>query len=184
MNFTRITGGRVVDPANGIDEVRDIFFGEGKIVERPPENQLPAEIIDASGLIVAPGLIDIHVHLREPGQSHKETIATGTRAAAAGGFTSVVAMPNTNPPADSPATIGWIKDKARQTAAVNVFCTGAITKGLKGEELAPIGSMAAAGIVAITDDGHCVQNHELMRRALDENAVIVAQMTPFFDTPG
>lgn len=167
MKFTRITGGRVIDPANGIDEVRDIFFGEGKILEHPPENEAPDETIDASGLIVAPGLIDLHVHLREPGQSHKETIATGTRAAAAGGFTSVVAMPNSNPPADSPATIGWIKEKARQTAVVNVFCTGAITKGLKGGELAPIGSMAAAGIVAITDDGHCVQNHELMRRALE-----------------
>jgi dihydroorotase len=105
--------------------------------------------------------------LREPGQSHKETIESGSRAAAAGGFTSIVCMPNTNPVADSPSNITWITDRARDTAHVNVFATGAITKGLKGEEMAPIGSMVQAGIVAITDDGHCVQNHELMRRATE-----------------
>ncbi len=107
------------------------------------------------------------MHLREPGQSAKETIETGARAAAAGGFTSVVCMPNTSPAADNPATIGWINERARQKACVNVFPTGAITKGLAGEELAPIGAMVQAGAVAITDDGHCVQNHELMRRAVE-----------------
>jgi dihydroorotase len=107
------------------------------------------------------------VHLREPGQSHKETIASGTRAAAAGGFTTVVAMPNTSPAADNPATIAWIKDRAAETARVNVLPTGAISKNIAGEELAPIGSLAKAGAVAITDDGHCIQNHELMRRATE-----------------
>lgn len=164
MNAMTITGGRVIDPANGIDAVGDVFVCNGRFVaEASPD----AETIDATGLVVAPGLIDLHVHLREPGQSAKETIESGTRAAAAGGFTSVVCMPNTQPAADSPATIAWINERVRQTACVNVFPTGAITKELAGEDLAPIGSMAREGIVAITDDGHCVQNHELMRRAVE-----------------
>ncbi len=159
-----IENGRVIDPASGRDEVADIFVSEGRFVADRPAD---AEVIDAKGLVVAPGLIDLHVHLREPGQAHKETIASGTAAAAAGGFTSVVCMPNTSPVADSPSTISWIREKAAETAVVNVFCTGAITRGLAGEELAPIGSMAKAGIVAITDDGHCVQSPEMMRRALE-----------------
>lgn len=165
-----IRGGRVIDPANGRDEIADLWIVDGRIARKPEPGSVPedaVEEIDARGLLVSPGLIDLHVHLREPGQSHKETIATGTAAAAAGGFTTVVAMPNTNPPVDSPATIQWLNDRVRTTARVNVFFTGAITKGLRGEELAPIGSMAKAGIVAITDDGHCVQNHEVMRRALE-----------------
>jgi dihydroorotase len=125
------------------------------------------DIIDATGLVVCPGLIDIHVHLREPGQSAKETIATGTRAAAAGGFASLVCMPNTSPLVDNPSVVAWIHEKASDEACVNVFPAGAITKNIAGEELAPIGSMRKAGIVALTDDGHCVQNHELMRRALE-----------------
>lgn len=163
---TRITGGRIIDPVCGRDETGDLLILDGQIVEEFPEGTEVVEIA-AEGKIVAPGLIDLHVHLREPGQAHKETIATGTAAAAAGGFTSIVAMPNTTPAADSPATIRWIQDRAAETGVVNVFVTGAITKGLAGEELAPIGSMARAGIVAITDDGHCVQNHEVMRRALE-----------------
>jgi dihydroorotase len=125
------------------------------------------EEIDARGLIVSPGLIDLHVHFREPGQSAKETIATGARAAAAGGFTSVVCMPNTSPSVDNPSVVTWILEKAKAEACVNVFPTGAITKGIAGEELAPIGSMHKAGIVALTDDGRCIQNHEIMRRALE-----------------
>ena len=116
---------------------------------------------------MAPGLIDSHVHFREPGQAYKETIASGSRAAAAGGFTSVVCMPNTSPVADNAGTITLIREKARASACVNVFTTGAITKGLAGEELAPYGAMIGAGIVAITDDGHCVQNHGVMRRAVE-----------------
>lgn len=165
MTNLHIKNGRIIDPANNRDETADLFVVNGRIALSPPAG--PCDVLDAAGLVVAPGLIDIHVHLREPGQSHKETIATGTRAAAAGGFTSIVAMPNTSPSADSAATITWIHERARQNACVNVFCTGAITKGLKGEELAPFGSLAAAGVVALTDDGHCIQNHEVMRRAVE-----------------
>lgn len=157
-------GGRIIDPANRRDEIGDIFVLDGKIVSQPVPG---AQVIDARGLIIAPGLIDLHVHLREPGGSAKETIASGTRAAAVGGFTTVVAMPNTNPPADGPNTIAWIKQRAAETAVVNVFPTGCISQKMAGEILAPIGSLKQAGVVAITDDGHCVQNNELMRRALE-----------------
>ena len=155
----RIKGGRVIDPANGVDEIRDVCIDAGKIVD-----SADGEVIDAAGKIVVPGLIDMHVHLREPGRSDKETIETGTRCAARGGFTSVVCMPNTSPPADTAGTISFIKQRP---ACVNVFPTGAISRELKGEELAPIGSLKKAGVVAITDDGHCVQNNELMRRAVE-----------------
>lgn len=165
MKITRITNGRIIDPANNRDELADLWLENGQI--SVPQPGCETETLDARGLVVSPGLIDIHVHLREPGQSHKETIATGTRAAAAGGFTSIVAMPNTNPSADSAATITWIKEKAAREACVKVFCTGAITKGLRGEELAPFGSLFNAGVVALTDDGHCIQNHEIMRRAVE-----------------
>jgi dihydroorotase len=160
-----IKNGRIIDPSTDRDEIADLYILAGRISEQAPGNH--CEIIDARDRIVAPGLIDIHVHLREPGQSHKETIETGSKAAAAGGFTSVVCMPNTDPPADNPSTIAWIADRARACASVNVFPAGAITKGLNGEEMAPIGSMIQAGIVAITDDGHCVQSHEVMRRAVE-----------------
>ena len=164
-----IRHGRVIDPANHRDETADVFIVNGRIASES-DIQIPqteVEEIDARSLIVAPGLIDLHVHFREPGQSAKETIASGSRAAAAGGFTSVVCMPNTSPTVDQPSVVTWILEKARAEACVNVFPTGAITKGLAGEELAPIGSMRKAGIVALTDDGKCVQNHEVMRRALE-----------------
>ncbi|HEV3208806.1 MAG TPA: dihydroorotase, partial [Chthoniobacterales bacterium] len=147
------------------DERADLYVVDGRVSIEPPRDG--CEVIDAHGLVVAPGLMDIHVHLREPGQIQKETIESGSRAAAAGGFTSVVCMPNTDPPADNPSTITLISDRIRDTADINVYPTGAITKRLRGEEMAPIGSMVQAGIVAITDDGHCVQNHELMRRAVE-----------------
>ena len=159
-----LKNGRVIDPANRRDEKADVAIVDGRVAARIPEGGEFDEI-DCKGLVVAPGLIDSHVHFREPGQSAKETIATGARAAAAGGFTSVVCMPNTSPAVDSPSVVSWIREKAEREACVNVFTTGAITKGIAGEDLAPIGSMARAGIVALTDDGHCVQNHELMRRA-------------------
>lgn len=164
MKALHIQGGRVIDPANGIDAVRDVFLADGKIVATLPDK---AEVVDAAGKIVTPGLLDIHVHLREPGRSDKETIETGTRCAARGGFTTIVCMPNTTPAADNAGTIAFIQQRVAEVACVNVYPTGAITKDLHGEELAPIGSLKRAGIVAITDDGHCVQNNELMRRAVE-----------------
>jgi dihydroorotase len=162
-----IRGGRIIDPASGRDEVGDLLVENGVISASTAAPGGDVPVIDARGLIVAPGLIDMHVHLREPGGSQKETIASGTRAAAAGGFTSVLAMPNTTPPADGPNTIALMRQRAAETARVNVFVSGCITVGMKGEQLAPIGSLYKAGVVALTDDGHCVQNNELMRRALD-----------------
>jgi dihydroorotase len=172
MTTTLITNGHIIDPASGINRVGDVYITGGEIaridldatLRKHPHN---LDVIDASGLVVCPGLIDIHVHLREPGQSAKETIATGAKCAAAGGFTTIVCMPNTSPPVDSPSVVTWILEKAKAEACVNVLPTGAITKGLAGEELAPIGSLHKAGVVALTDDGHCVQSHEVMRRACE-----------------
>jgi len=163
-----LRNGRIIDPANRRDEIADLVIADGRIAD--PSTVVFGENvqeIDCTGLVVAPGLIDIHVHFREPGQSAKEKISTGAKAAAAGGFTSVVCMPNTAPAIDNASVVTWVKDRARDEACVNVFPTGAITKGIAGEELAPIGSMARAGVVALTDDGRCVQNHEFMRRALE-----------------
>jgi dihydroorotase len=169
MNATVIRNGRIVDPATSRDAVEDLFIVDQKIADQSAfrNQKSETEEIDAKELIVAPGLIDMHVHLREPGFGHKETIASGALAAAAGGFTTVVCMPNTSPVADNPSTITWIKDRARDTARVNVLPTGAISKNLEGLELAPIASIVQSGVVAITDDGKCVQNHELMRRAVE-----------------
>lgn len=169
MSSLLLKNGRVIDPANHRDEVADLLIVDGHIAAATDAANLvdKPEVIDCTGKIVAPGLIDLHVHFREPGQSAKETIATGTRAAAAGGFTSVVCMPNTSPSIDSPSVVAWVQDKAKAEGCVNVYVTGAITKGIAGEELAPIGSLKRAGVVAITDDGKCIQNHELMRRALE-----------------
>ena len=160
-----LRGGLVVDPATQREAKGDVLVREGKIAEgRPAKDAL---VLKVEGLVVTPGLIDPHVHLREPGQSAKETIASGTAAAVAGGFTSVIAMPNTSPVADGPNTIAWMRQRAKETGVANVFATGTISMGQKGEQLAPIGSLRQAGVVAITDDGHCVQNAELMRRALE-----------------
>ena len=169
MTTTLLRHGRIIDSANKRDEIADLLIVDGRIAEPSAiaNCQSPIEEIDCTGCIVAPGLIDLHVHFREPGQSAKETIASGARCAAAGGFTTVVTMPNTSPAADSPSVVTWILEKAKAEACVNVFASGAITKGIAGEELAPIGSMHKAGIVALTDDGHCIQNHEVMRRALE-----------------
>jgi dihydroorotase len=164
-----LQGGRVIDPANDRDEIADVFISNDKVQSVGANLETPADVetIDCSGKVVCPGLIDLHVHLREPGQTAKETIATGTAAAAMGGFTTVVCMPNTSPVIDSPSTVALIEDKAEREAVVNLYITGAITLGIAGEEMAPIGSLKQAGVVAITDDGHCVQNHELMRRAME-----------------
>src|SRR2546423_9778580 len=169
MKTTIIRNGRIIDPANERDEIGDLVIANGRIAKQSEIRNAQSEIdeIDARNLIVAPGLIDMHVHLREPGFAHKETIASGGRAAAAGGFTTVVCMPNTLPVADNPSTITWIRDRARDTASVHVLSAGAISKNLEGLELAPIASIVQSGVVAITDDGKCVQNHELMRRAVE-----------------
>src|SRR6476619_5318273 len=169
MSTTVIRNGRIIDPVNRRDEIGDLVIANGRVADQSAIRNQKSEVeeIDASGLIVAPGLIDMHVHLREPGFAHKETIASGARAAAAGGFTTVVCMPNTSPVADTPSTITWIKDRARDTASVNVLPSGAISKNLEGEELAPIASVVQSGVVASTDGGKCVQNHELVRRAVE-----------------
>ena len=171
MNSLLLTGGRVIDPANRFDSIADVLISDGKIVavggEAAAKAPAGSECMDVKGLVICPGLIDLHVHLREPGQTAKETIATGTAAAARGGFTSVVVMPNTSPAIDNPGTVALIHEIAAEQGLVNVFVAGAITRNIAGEEMAPIGSLKKAGVVAITDDGHCVQNNELMRRALE-----------------
>jgi dihydroorotase len=163
-----IRNARVIDPASRRDKVGDLFVLDGRMVARlSPADRRRARKIDARGLVAVPGLVDIHVHFREPGQTHKETIETGSRAAAAGGFTTVVCMPNTTPPADNAGTIQYILDAVRRDAVVKVLPTGCITTGMQGETLAPIGSLKRAGVVAITDDGDCVQSNEVMRRAFE-----------------
>jgi dihydroorotase len=163
-----IKNGRVIDPASGHDGVADVWIEDGVIqgvgTKLTAEG---AEVIDATGLIVAPGFIDMHVHLREPGFEHAETIESGSRAAAAGGFTSVCPMPNTKPVNDNATVTSYMIEKARRHAVVNVFPIGAITKGSAGEELAAIGSMKNAGAVAISDDGRPVMNARVMRRAME-----------------
>jgi dihydroorotase len=164
-----IKNGRVIDPASGHDAVADVFIEDGAIsgVGQNIAAKQGTEIFDASGLIVAPGFIDMHVHLREPGAEHAETIESGARAAAAGGFTSIAPMPNTSPVNDSATVTSYIVEKARRLAVVNVWPIGAITKGSAGEELAAIGSMVNAGAVAISDDGRPVMNARVMRRAME-----------------
>jgi dihydroorotase len=163
-----IKNGRVIDPASHHDGVADVWIEDGVIKGIGVGlNASGAEVIDATGLIVAPGFIDMHVHLREPGFEHAETIESGSRAAAAGGFTSVCPMPNTKPVNDNATVTSYMIEKARRHAVVNVFPIGAITKGSAGEELAAIGSMKQAGAVAISDDGRPVMNARVMRRAME-----------------
>ena len=169
MNSLLVTGGHVIDPANQLDAPADVLIVDGKISAVGKNLSAPGNIerFDAKGKIVCPGLIDLHVHLREPGHTAKENLASGTAAAARGGFTSVVCMPNTSPAIDNSGTVALIHERAERDAVVNLFVAGAISKNIAGEELAPIGSLKKAGVVAITDDGHCVQNNELMRRACE-----------------
>lgn len=163
-----IQNARIIDPAAKRDAKGDVFIKDGKFVASlSAADKKRAKKIDATGLVACPGLVDIHVHFREPGQTHKETIATGSHCAAAGGFTTVVCMPNTSPVADSAGTIQFINDAIRRDAVVKVLPTGCITVGMKGQALAPIGSLKRMGVVAITDDGDCVQSNELMRRACE-----------------
>lgn len=164
-----ITGGRVIDPANDRDEIGDIFAINGILSETLSDDQKEfARKIDATGLIVAPGLVDINVHLRYPGQTNKEDIKSGTQAAAAGGFTTIVCMPDTNPVCcDNAGAVQRIIDKVSRDAIINVYPTGCITMGMDGKQLTPAGQLKEAGIVALTDSGRCVQSNEIMRRAVE-----------------
>jgi len=161
-------GGRLLDPLHGVDGVRDVLVQDGRVSAVGAFLEAPAgaEIVDASGLWVVPGLVDLHVHLREPGEEGKETILTGSRAAVAGGFTTVVAMPNTKPVNDAPGVTAFVLQRAREAGLCRVLPAGAITRGLKGEELTDFGSLQAAGCVCLTDDGRPVMSAGIMRRAL------------------
>jgi dihydroorotase len=169
MDCVLISGGRIIDPANQIDQVADLLIEGGKVVwigtTGRPETKAPA-VYNAAGCIVCPGLIDVHVHLREPGQEDKETIATGSAAAVAGGYTSICCMPNTEPAIDDDARIEFVYHQAKRANLAHVFPVGAVTKGRKGEQLAEIGLMAQAGAVAFTDDGKAVASAAVMGRAL------------------
>jgi len=164
-----ITGGRVIDPSQNLDGILDLLVVDGAVKELGQGLKAPAgaKTIDAAGLIVTPGLIDMHVHLRDPGLEYKEDIITGTRAAAAGGFTSVCCMPNTKPVIDNKTVASYVINKAKDKGFANVFPVGAITQGSKGENLAEMGELKEAGCVAVSDDGKPVVNGELMRRALE-----------------
>jgi dihydroorotase len=166
-----IRGGRVIDPAQNIDRVDDVLVRDGLVVSIGHEGGQPLgkadETIEARGLIVAPGLVDMHVHLREPGREEDETIETGTRAALAGGFTSVACIPNTEPPLDTQAAVEFIHQKAARADTCNVFVVACVSRGREGKELAEIGRLVEAGAVAFSDDGAPVYDAELMRRALE-----------------
>ena len=181
---TSIRGGRVIDPANRIDAIADIVIADGHIAEVGPNAGKDAsETIDASRLIVCPGFVDIHTHLREPGFEHKETIATGTLAAARGGFTTVCAMPNTEPPIDSAGMIEFILRTAQTTGAVRVLPIACVTRGRVGRELADLAELAQAGAVAFSDDGAPVADAHLMRRALEYVGMLGASIIDHCEDP-
>ena len=166
-----IQGGRIIDPGQGIDSVGNLVITDGKVSwlgqggATPP--QLDYDVLHAEGLVVSPGFIDLHCHLREPGFEEKETIATGTRAAARGGFTTICCMPNTNPPLDNEAVIYYVKSKATREGVVHVLPVGCVSRGRRGEELVEMAKLASAGVIAFSDDGKPVVNSRLMRESLD-----------------
>ena len=173
--FLLIYGGRIIDPSQGIDQVGDILIVEGSIaqagspiIQRPSFSAMlhKAQQLDATGLVVCPGFVDLHCHLREPGFEDKETIATGTKAAATGGFTTVCCMANTEPPLDTPAAVDWLKQKASKDSFVAVLPIGCVTRGRRGEELTDMAGLAEAGVIAFSDDGNPVANSQIMRDAM------------------
>lgn len=164
-----LTGGRVIDPSRGIDEITDLYITDGRIADIGRDLGSPDEArrIDATGLVIAPGLIDVHVHLREPGQEERETIATGAGSAVAGGFTGICAMPNTDPVIDNQGAVGFVKAKGEAARLARVYPIGCVSVGQRGERLAEFGEMVAAGAVAMSDDGHPIMSSQLMRAALE-----------------
>jgi dihydroorotase len=171
-----IRGGHIIDPSRGIDQIGDLLISKGKVgqigsavtLSQSPEHSAgKAKDIDATGLVVCPGFVDLHCHLREPGSEHKETIATGTKAAAAGGFATVCCMANTKPPLDNAAVVHWVRQKANRDSLIEVLPIGCITKGRKGEELTDMTELAKGGVVGFSDDGDPVASSQLMRRAME-----------------
>ena len=163
-----ITGGRVIDPSQQLDRAADLLIEDGRVKSIAGSlNEAGAEVFDATGLIVAPGFVDLHVHLREPGEEYKETIASGAASAVAGGFTSICAMPNTKPVNDNASVTRFIIDKAREAGLARVYPVGAITRESKGEQLAEMAEMKEAGAVAVSDDGRPVMDSQVMRHAME-----------------
>ncbi len=167
MSTMLIANGRVIDPSRQIDRVAHLLIRDGKIAEIDPPHQHADEVIDATGKIVAPGLIDMHVHLREPGHEEDETIATGTAAALFGGFTSIACMPNTDPPLDTQGAVEFVRDQALRADHCRVYVVACVSKNREGKELSEIGQLVQAGAVAFSDDGSPVSDNELMRRAFE-----------------
>ena len=175
MNRILIRGGRLIDPASGCDEKRDLLLQDGRISEFGEDIETRgAEIIDATHCWVAPGLVDLHCHLREPGQEHKEDIASGGRSAAAGGFTAIACMANTDPVNDEPATTDFIIDRAHHDSPVRIYPVAAATRGLKGEVMTEMSALVEAGAVAFSDDGKTIMDSGLMRRVLEYSRLVDA----------
>jgi len=162
-----LRGGRLLDPSRGLDTTADLLAIDGRIAAVGAGLPIPdgAEVVEASGLVVVPGFVDVHVHLREPGNEDAETIATGARAAAAGGFTSICAMPNTDPVTDNQAAVGFVLAQGRRARAARVYPIAAVTIGQRGEALTEMGELIASGAVALSDDGRPVRSSHLMRTA-------------------
>ncbi len=187
MTTLAIHNGRVIDPALGRDGIADVVIVDGRVARVGPgegEMVVEAERIDATGLVVAPGFVDLHCHLREPGFEYKETIASGTRAAARGGFTTLCAMPNTEPPLDSRAAVESVLKEVESSALVRVLPVGCITRGRAGRELAPAGELVASGVVALSDDGDAVSDPHVMRQALSYSTAFGLPIAQHCEDPG